>query len=484
MADTKLSETQQLLELAALDVPRGLRVNEASATPGYVLFTPMISDTSYLVNRHGEVVHRWQSSYAPGVEYLVENGELLRSARLPGAPRFSGGGQAGRIERLSFDSEVLWAYELATEEHLLHHDFERLPNGNLLAIAWEHRTPEEAQAAGRDPERIPKSGLWPDVIFEIEPTASGGNIVWTWRSWDHLVQHQDASLPNYGDPREHPQRIDVNADAVRTAMSTEELATLQARNEMPTITTVDDLGADLHHSNAIAYNAELDQIALSVRTFNEIWIIDHAPDSNAARGAAGDLLYRWGNPSSYGFESPAGIGLGGQHDIRWIPQGYPGAGNLTAFSNSVPGADPAHSEFVEFQPPLRPTGRYERAAGEPFGPRQPVRTLANGMHSPFISGAQRLANGHTLLNFGPQGRFVEFDDAGRIVWEYWSPFSGEVRLPDGSHPQPGAPFMYAAFRASFVPEGHAALAGRALEPLQPQPAPSQLREYELAPFRL
>jgi hypothetical protein len=154
-----------------------------------------------------------------------------------------------------------------------------------------------------------------------------------------------------------------------------------------------------------------------------------------------------------------------------------------AFSNETRGAVPSCSRVVEFVPPLQADGSYALDAGRPFGPTEAAWTFSDGCFSPFISGAQRLANGNTLVNFGPQGRFVEVTPAGEIIWEYWSPYSGEVRLPDGSHPQPGAPFMYAAFRASFVAEDHPALAGRKLEALNPQPAPSVLREAELAPFQ-
>ena len=56
----------------------------------------------------------------------------------------------------------------------------------------------------------------------------------------------------------------------------------------------------------MAYNAEWDQILLSVFEFNEIWIIDHsASPAQAAghqggrQGQGGDLLYRWGNPRAY-----------------------------------------------------------------------------------------------------------------------------------------------------------------------------------------
>ena len=61
--------------------------------------------------------------------------------------------------------------------------------------------------------------------------------------------------------------------------------------------------ADWMHSNAVAYNAELDQVLLNVLEFNEFWIIDHSTTTAEAaghtggkHGKGGDLLYRWGNP--------------------------------------------------------------------------------------------------------------------------------------------------------------------------------------------
>lgn len=473
------------LQLAGIDELRGLRSNTPGLLPGYVLFTPLISDTTYLINRGGQVVHTWQTGFAPSSEYLLADGHLLRGARVPDAPRFNGGGQGGGIEKIAWDGQVVWRFEMADESGLLHHDFAPLPNGNILSIAWENKTPAEAVAAGRTAEKTPAAGVWPDLIVEIEPTLpAGGKIVWQWHSWDHMVQNHDPALPNHGDPAGHPEKIDINAGPPLQPITTEQLAQAKVLGQVPANATVDDRGSDIHHSNGINYNAELDQIALSVRSLSEVWIIDHALSTREAAGSAGDLLYRWGNPEVYGRADDSFHGLGHQHDVRWIPAGLPGAGNLLVFSNEAVNAAAAYSEVVEFSPPLTADGRYTLAGDRPFGPAAPVWTYSdNGFFSPFISGAHRLADGNTLVNFGPQGRFVEVNPSGEIVWEYWSPYSGEVRLPDGSLPQPGRPFMYAAFRATFIPADHPALAGRDLVALDPQPAPSVLREEELAAFR-
>jgi hypothetical protein len=64
-----------------------------------------------------------------------------------------------------------------------------MPGGNVLVIAWEKRTLAEAQALGA----MNVTGeIWPTLVAEIEPVgATGGNIVWEWHLWDHLVQDVD-----------------------------------------------------------------------------------------------------------------------------------------------------------------------------------------------------------------------------------------------------------------------------------------------------
>jgi len=181
----KVSQQQpappDMIKMAGIEEPRGVRVNKAGSLPGYIMYTPLLSDITYLIDRQGRVVHTWKSDYAPASEYLLDDG-LIRGARVPEAPRFYGGGQGGRIEKLSWQSELLWSFELADESRLFHHDYEVMPNGNILSLTWEGKTKEEALKAGRHPDNIPEAGLWPDMVVEVEPSASGGTIVWEWHS--------------------------------------------------------------------------------------------------------------------------------------------------------------------------------------------------------------------------------------------------------------------------------------------------------------
>ena len=84
------------IDIAGANEPRGLRINGPGAQPGYTLYMPILSDTTYLIDNDGMVVHSWVADYAPqGGAYLLDNGNLLRPAREPEVDRFSGGGQGG-----------------------------------------------------------------------------------------------------------------------------------------------------------------------------------------------------------------------------------------------------------------------------------------------------------------------------------------------------------------------------------------------------
>ncbi len=469
--------------IGGLGMPRGLISKTNGATPGYVIFSPLLSDSTYLVDMDGKVVHTWKSEYGPsGWLYLKENGNLVRGGRQPDAPVFGGGGQGGRLQEFTWNGELIWDYRFATENHLAHHDVSIMPNGNILVLAWETKTPEEAIQAGRNPEFIPKAGLWPDKVVEIKPVGKNeAEIIWEWHMWDHMIQNHDQSKDNYGIPSEHPELLDINAGAyLPQPIKQEELDKARSQNNAVTNATVDNAGSDLYHMNAIDYNAELDQIVLSSPALDEIFIIDHSTSTKEAAthtggrwGKGGDYLYRWGNPEKYGRGDSTNHKLGGQHDVKWIPKDFPGGGNLMVYNNNVTNSKKPHSAVYELTPPLTEKG-YELSGDGKFGPAEPswkfVAADTMAAFSPFISGAHRMFNGNTFVTVGAKGRYIEVTPSGKIVWDYWTPYAGYVRMKDGTTPQPVGNLMFATFRATHIPIDHPAVKDKVLKPLDPQPA--------------
>ena len=161
-------------------------VTSDSQSAGYILFAPLRSTTTYMINSDGEVVHTWPSTYYPGnAVYLLENGYLLRTGSLR-SQTFDAGGSGGIVQQINWQGDVVWEFEYAEENGLLHHDIEPLPDGNILMIAWEYKTAEQALAAGRDSDLLKEGALWPDTVIEVDPTSN--RTVWEWHVWDHLVQ--------------------------------------------------------------------------------------------------------------------------------------------------------------------------------------------------------------------------------------------------------------------------------------------------------
>ncbi len=444
---------------------RGLIVNTDAASAGYTLFAPLNSTTTYLVDLQGQLVHSWLSKYVPGqAAYLLDDGSILRCAREPGNRHFAGGGIGGRVERIAPDGTLVWKFVYADENHCQHHDIEPLPNGHVLLIAWEKKTRDQVVAAGGDPEQMTGGEMWPDCVIEVEPQgASGGKIVWEWHVWDHLVQEFDPSKPRYGAVADHPELVDLNYHQRMPRVTPAEIKRLRSLGYVGGGDSEEtgegdekrppfapgpggvDMRADWCHTNAIAYNAKLDQIALSVHNFNEIWIIDHSTSTQEAAGhrggrqkRGGDLLYRWGNPRAYGAGGVKEQTLFGQHDVRWIPESFPGAGHLILFNNGVGRPNGRYSSIVQFAPPVDSTGSYRLGRGQAFGPSKPSweYTAANkqDLFSHSISGAERLPNGNTLVCSGEQGRILEVTAGGKTVWEYINPYIERSRPNDGFGP--------------------------------------------------
>ena len=446
-------------------LPRGLIRNAPGATPGYVLFNPSMSDAAYLVDNEGRVVHVWKTPYAPGGDLeLLPNGNLLRGARDPEMLGFKTGGTGGILQELAWDGSVVWEWKLSSAERMHHHDVTALPNGNVLLLAWEVKSPEQARRAGRRVEQIPEQGLWPDLVLEIEPVRPrGANVVWEWHVWDHLIQSHDPAAENHGDPAAHPGRIDLNAGAHAPAIDAEQLEQLKALGYVPADATPQDLRSDFLHVNAVTYHPRLDQIALSVPMLGEIWIIDHA--TTTAEAAAPPAICCIAGATRRRMDAAAKAPACSASSTSTTCAGSPTAGRARAISqSSTTGASGPTARGLRSTSGRRRSARTDAmrwTAAPSARPRSPGSTAyRTSFYAPFVSGAHRLPNGNTMICSGTGGQFLEVTRAGEVVWEYRNPFWGDVRNVDGSLPQPRIDERpFATFRAARIPADHPGLAG-------------------------
>lgn len=377
----------------------GLIMNDAAQSyNGYTLFAPNTSKVTYLIDNEGRLVNKWESDFVPGLSaYLLEDGHLLRSAALQSEdPNVT---RTGGFQKFEWDGTLVWNYYHGTQ----HHDIEPLPNGNVLMVVNDRQTKNAAIQAGRDPSLIDGTNIRSLSILEIEQTGpTSGNVVWQWGAWDHLIQEFDTSKDNYGIVADHPELMDINY--------------------------AKDGGQDWLHTNSVAYNNDLDQILVSNRNTNEIWIIDHSTTNS-------DLLYRWGNPIAYRAGTDGDRKLFEQHDAHWVGSGLQGEGNILIFNNGNGRPDNSYSSADEIVPPID-GNNYELVAGSAYGPADMLWSytapVPSDFNSPRYGGTQRLPNGNTLICNSDKGEFLEVTTTNAIVWAYINPVVGDSIIPQGT----------------------------------------------------
>src|SRR5688572_2463261 len=185
-------------------VPQGIGLirNDPGAFQGYTLLSPLQSRTTFLIDMNGRVVRSWETDSTPSsLAYLLDNGNILRAGVQMGSP-YGGGvaGGGGRLQEFDWNGQLVWDFTYSTATNLPHHDFTRLPNGNVLLLVQQKKTAADAIAAGRIASSVEGTEVRPDSIVEIKPTGkTTGEVVWEWNVWDHLVQDHDKTKANYGD---------------------------------------------------------------------------------------------------------------------------------------------------------------------------------------------------------------------------------------------------------------------------------------------
>ncbi len=394
---------------------------------------------SYLVDMSGQVVNYW-----PGFTdaYLLEDGTMF-GAKGPST-----------FVQIDWDGNVLWEYSETRETYHPHHDFLRIYNAELqdytvLYIANVDLTHEDVIALGADPGAIERyEGTQMDAIVEVD---RNGDVVWEYHFTDHVIQDVSPSALNYiGSDQsiaDYSGRLDINWGVV---------------------------SRDYLHLNGIDYNSASGHLAISSNRTHEIYIVDHDstfvagnPEESLRLAAsdAGDFLYRFGNSANYGQGEPPHYAkkgwslqefsgdkqMGGTHDIQWIEDGLPGAGNLLLFNNGLsvprgPGDSDPQSEILELNPYLDGNGvdqgHYVNPPEVGYTATMPgtdgsgaratrqfskqivwMYHTTDGFNSHHGSAVQRLPNGNTMAQLARVGRLMEIAPDGEVVWEYVNPLT-------------------------------------------------------------
>ncbi len=415
--------------------PTGVTIYDPSkAFSGYTIFQAAELG-ALLIDMNGREVQLWRG-LAGFPNKLLPGGQLFGSTAQRD-PRYGLQDQIDLVQ-VDWEGRVLWRFsqlervsdpgEAPRWIARQHHDYQRAGNpvgyfapgqapltdrGNTLVLVHENvRAPD-----------ISEHELLDDKIVEV---SWDGKIVWEWRAHEHFEE-----LGFDGAARE----------VLRRDPNLRELAT-GAIGDWLHINALAVLGPNRHY-DAGDQRFHPDNLIWSSREANIIAIVDKR---------TGKIVWRLGPDYRSG---PALERLGwivGQHHPHLIPAGLPGAGNLLVFDNggwagygpphaSAPGGRPSvrrdYSRVLELDPiTLEVVWQYTPAEAGFVVPLD-----ASRFYSPFISSAQRLPNGNTLITEGSDGRLFEVTPQHETVWEYISPYWGKA--------QRKLNMIYRAYRAPY-----------------------------------
>jgi len=361
---------------------------------GLTLVAPYGTTNPRLVDTNGVTVKTWT---VPGLggytTYMKPGGIIYRSVVEPPVVTPTFGGMTGQLQKIDYNNNVLWQYSYNNAQGILHHDIAVLPNGNILATAYDVKTGTAIPAAG---STSTASVLMSERILEIKPVGTNSAvIVWEWKMWDHLAQNTNSLAGNYYPSLvNHPELFNINHLSQ----------------------------TDFVHMNGIDYNPILDQIVFSSRYRSEWYVIDHstttaeaASHSGGNAGKGGDILYRWGNPQVYQAAAPQICFV--THDPHWIEEGTPNAGSIAGFNNGGQQVPTVLSTVDRIVTP-RTNYTYSINLGSAFTPTTFTSRHITPVYNIITGNSEQFPNGNQAICLGTSGVVYEIDPAGNTIWSY------------------------------------------------------------------
>lgn len=358
------------------DLSQFIRTHDPARTsPGITVIPLSGPDTIWVITEDGTLINEWpldaeRARLLPSGNILVGFGSKFRDEEAPWKHMLNSLGE------YSWNGDLRWEY---TADDLIHHDHQRLPNGNTLFLR-KTKLPEELLQKVTDRHRR-ATGQIADSIVEV---TADGTTVWRWDAWESF----DVNFCGIDDCTETIAEFTGYLDDPGASKKDKERA----------LTKVSDW-AHVNTVNVIPENQWFDRgdkrfrpgnLIVMPRKFKTVYIIDRETKQPV-----------WEYSGNYKG------GLGGAHEPYMIEKGFPGAGNIMIFDNGGLGVHPDESYVLEIQPvENKLVWVYD------VGPQFNIRTRG---------GAQRLQNGNTLISEDPTGRVYEVTPEKEIVWEFHAP---------------------------------------------------------------
>jgi len=413
--------------------PTGVTIyNPEKAWSGYTIFQAE-GRGALLIDMNGKEVQFWKglrgfpNKLLPGGHVIGSTGE-----------RDSDYGMQDMVDLVQVDWEgnIVWKFnqnefikDPGYEPQWMarqHHDYQRegssvgyyspgqeplTDRGNTLILCHENVKNK----------KISDKKLLDDKIIEV---TWDGRIVWEWRANEHFDEYGfDEAAKNIlsRDPNIRP-----SGGGVGDWLHINSMSTLGPNKWY-------DEGDERFHPDNIIWDArEANLLAIiSKETGRVVWKVGPNYDTSEELRKLGWII--------------------GQHHVHMIPRGLPGEGNILIFDNggwagyglpnpnSPTGRQNArrdYSRVLEINPvTLAIEWQYTPSEAGFVSPVDSYR-----FYSPFVSSAQRLPNGNTLITEGSDGRVFEVTKEHEIVWEYINPYG---RTPGSLN------MVYRAYRAPY-----------------------------------
>lgn len=403
--------------------PTGTTIYQPDKTwIGFTLLDAADGDGAVLIDMNGNIVRRWPELAGMGPFRMFPDGYVMGGSEYRAPYQ-----ESIALIEYNWEGEEVWRFDRLDMLAAPTSDDEAEQDDDASAV-WAARQHHDWQSTGNpvgyySPELIPQSSSGNTLILGnknlINPAVSDkrleddylyevswdGEVLWEWLASDHIDEmgfSEDARNAIY------------RSVALNDARQIADWLHVNSANYLGPKPWY-DAGDERFHP---------DHIMISSRTANIIAII--------ARD--GSIVWRMG-PDYTDSEPLAELGqIIGQHNPHLIPQGLPGAGNLLVFDNGGVGgygnANPAapsgtnsltrdSSRVLEINPiTFEVVWEYSLSGTERFQ-----------FYSWYVSNAQRLPNGNTMINEGLNGRIFELTKEKELVWEFVSPFFTDDDTP-------------------------------------------------------